>query len=260
MRHALLAPGKRLRPLLLLLTCRELGAGDLAGLDVACALEMVHAASLALDDLPAMDDAPQRRGRPATHVAFGEDAAILASVSLLAGAFRTIASSRGLEPVVRAGAVSILAEAVGEEGLCGGQLDDLRGAPGAPDADRLADCSYRKTGILFTAAVEIAVLIAGAKGGRVARLRVFAAHLGHAFQLLDDLQDGEGGSGEDAGRATLPLVLGPEEARLRLAAHIGHALANLQPDGALAMFVRQIFAARAGDEVPSDEIALHQVR
>ena len=126
-RYALLAPGKRLRPLLTLLAAWELGARDLKALDAACALEMVHAASLVLDDLPCMDDASERRGRPATHVAYGQDVAILCAVALLGRAFLTVASMDGIDPARRAQLSVILSEAVGANGLAAGQLEDLRG-------------------------------------------------------------------------------------------------------------------------------------
>jgi geranylgeranyl diphosphate synthase type II len=251
-RSALTAPGKRIRPLLTLLACDELGQEDLSALDAGCALEMVHAASLVLDDLPAMDDAKWRRGRPATHVAFGEDVAILAAVSLLGRAFSTLAACRSLAADVRGRLVAILAEAVGPDGLAGGQYEDLRGGERVRAVDRILDANHLKTGVLFVTAIEMAITVADAKREAADRLRRFAHHLGQAFQLLDDLHDSNPGGGqgepvEDAGKVTLVSLLGPEEVERRIAAHVTSGLADLRPGGLLATFVRSIFE-RARDD------------
>lgn len=243
MRHALLAPGKRIRPVLVLLACEELGARDLAALDAACALEMVHAASLVLDDLPAMDDAATRRGRPSTHICFGQDVAILASVSLLASAFGTVARSPTLDLAAKARTSAILADAIGQEGLAGGQYADLRLSSQARAVDHVMHANQRKTAALFVAAVEIAEAVAS--DGRHQGLRGFAEHLGQAFQILDDLQDSQdapGMSAEDAGKATVVALLGRHEAGQRLRAHLKLALDPLRPEGDLAAFVAGIFA------------------
>lgn len=245
MRHALLAPGKRIRPLLVLLACEELGRRDLGALDAACALEMVHAASLVLDDLPAMDDAATRRGRPSTHVSFGQDVAILASVSLLASAFGTVARSASLDPAARTRASAILAEAIGTEGLAGGQYADLRLPAGTRAVDHVVQANQRKTAALFVAAVEIAGAVAAQDEARHHGLRAFAEHLGQAFQILDDLQDSQGAPGmsaEDDGKTTVVALLGRNEAAQRLRAHLALALDRLDPDGDLAAFVAGIFA------------------
>lgn len=251
-RYALLAPGKRIRPLLALLAYRELGRQDLAILDAACALEMVHAASLVLDDLPAMDNALSRRGRPATHVAFGQDVAILASISLLGLAFSTVAASRDLPAESRARAVDVIGRAIGSHGLAAGQYADLRPASvGARPLDHLADVNDRKTGVLFVAAVEIAAAAADVADERVLRLRAFAAHVGQAFQLLDDLLDGaESGSGEDRDRLTLVGLLGQADVRARINGHLRRALDNVAPGGDLAAFVQALFEAQYAGVAP----------
>jgi geranylgeranyl diphosphate synthase type II len=249
MRYVLLAPGKRIRPFLTVLSAVELGADELDALDAGCALEMVHAASLILDDLPSMDNSPWRRGQPSTHVVYGEDGAILASVSLLSRAYATVAEVSRLRPETRCALVGILARAVGNAGLSAGQYQDLR--PGAEtELDRIVDANHLKTGVLFVAAVEMAAAIAGADDERTDRMRVFATHLGQAFQLLDDLADAGGfyptEAGEDAGKATLLAVLGRDEVRRRLERHLVHALDELRPGGALAGFVRAIFETAGG--------------
>lgn len=255
-RYALLAPGKRLRPLLAILATRELGADELDALDAGCALEMVHAASLVLDDLPAMDNAISRRGQPATHIVFGEDAAVLAGITLLSRAYGLLATAARLNPATRCSLVQILAEAVGTDGLAGGQLQDLR--PGdRTDAERVADANHLKTGMLFVAAVEMAAVIAGADQKSTDRMRRFATHLGQAFQILDDLADGEPAVPgaqhhcEDSGKATLPSLLGHNQARHRLERHVAAARELLDPDGPLAALVEDIFAFQLERPVPA---------
>lgn len=200
-----------------------------------------------------MDDAARRRGRATTHLAFGEDVAILASISLLGAAFETLATSRRLDGAARARAVALLAAAIGRNGLAAGQHADLRPLSHPAAIDRIVTVNHRKTGVLFVAAVEIAATLCAVEDARSERLRRFATHLGHAFQLLDDLLDGagqegdgEGGSGEDAGKATLSSLLGHEEARRRLAEHLKQALDGLRPDGQLATFVGGIFERELG--------------
>jgi geranylgeranyl diphosphate synthase type II len=255
-RYALLAPGKRIRPFLVILAAQECGADALDALDAGCALEMVHAASLVLDDLPAMDDTPLRRGQPSTHVAFGEAEAILAGVALLSRAYSTVAETSRLDAATRCSLVTILARAVGTGGLATGQVQDLRGA-GHSDLSLIADANHLKTGMLFVAAVEMAAVIARAPAHQLERLRIFAGHLGQAFQLLDDLLDGgdpsDAAGGEDAGKATLLSMLGESEVRQRLERHIAHALDELDPDGALARFVGQIFAPPGQSSAGSHE-------
>jgi geranylgeranyl diphosphate synthase, type II len=250
-RYAVLAPGKRIRPALAVLASWELGCGDLRALDPGCALEMVHAASLVLDDLPCMDDAPLRRGLAATHVAYGQDVAVLASITLLSRAFATVASAPGLSGEQKAKLVAILSEAVGAEGLAGGQYHDLRGGLGLRGVAGVAKANHLKTGALFVAAVEIAGVVTELSPSRMTALRGFAEDLGQAFQILDDLDDGIGGAagrGEDDGKATVLSYLGQDGARSRLEGHLAQARSALQPDGHLAMFVGSIFD-RAGPEM-----------
>ncbi len=248
-RYAVLSPGKRIRPALAVLASWELGRDDLRALDPGCALEMVHAASLILDDLPCMDDAPLRRGEPATHRAFGEDVAMLAAITLLSRAFSTAASAPGLTAEQRTKLVSILSRAIGSEGLAGGQYRDLRAGGTFSAMDSVSDANHRKTGALFVAAVEMAGVVAEASDARMAELRGFATDLGQAFQILDDLDDGEGGTdglGEDGDKVTILSFMGRQSARDHLNRHLTQARAALRPEGELAMFLGAIFADKAG--------------
>ena len=230
MRAGTLGAGKRMRPLLLMLVARDLGCSSPALVDIACAVEMVHAASLILDDLPCMDDAMLRRGQPTIHVQFGEDVAILASVALLSRAFGILATAPGIPPLVRARLVAKLAETVGAQGLVRGQFEDLRSG-GQRSAEEIATTNELKTGVLLGVSVDMAAIVAESDECVAESLRAFALAAGHAFQIRDDFQDGPGNdsavtgkdTGKDLGKATLVNALGLEEARQRLATHLDDA-------------------------------------
>lgn len=234
MRYGALAPGKRLRPLMMLLTARALGAEEGSLMDVACALELVHAASLFLDDLPCMDDAALRRGQPTVHVKFGEDVATLSAVALLAEAWRLTANSQRLDATARLSMVTVFSDAVGVDGLVVGQYRDLHESSSASVA-AAKTINHQKTSVLFEAAFDIACLAAGSSGETRECLKAAAAELGQAFQLLDDLADFELTSAEtgkdakqDVGKTTLVALLGPKLARQRLDSHVALAREYLE--------------------------------
>ncbi|MCA9081263.1 MAG: polyprenyl synthetase family protein, partial [Planctomycetaceae bacterium] len=162
MRHSLMAGGKRLRPVLVLLACEACG-GDLhAALPAACAIEMIHTYSLIHDDLPAMDDDELRRGQPTCHVAFGEATAILAGDALLTQAFEVLAAGI-TDPRIAAACVIDLANAAGPVGMVGGQQADLEAeTTGVRDVEHLEAIHRRKTGCLLCAALTMGGRIAGA--------------------------------------------------------------------------------------------------
>jgi geranylgeranyl diphosphate synthase type II len=264
MRAGALGAGKRMRPLLVMLVARDLGCASPALADVACAVEMVHAASLVLDDLPCMDDARLRRGRPAVHVQYGEDVAILAAVALLSRAFGVLAGAADIPPVTRARLVARLSETVGTQGLARGQFQDLHG--GARTLDAIATTNELKTGVLLGVAVDMAAILAQADDSVARSLRAFALAAGHAFQIRDDLIDLPGedialtglesgkDSGKDLGKATLLASLGVEETRRRLARHLAeaqqHLDAALGPGTATRQFVAGLFAPSRARPVP----------
>ncbi|MBQ5949261.1 polyprenyl synthetase family protein [Massilia sp. ST3] len=229
MRAGALSSGKRMRPLLMMLVARDLGCASPAVLDVACAVELVHAASLMLDDMPCMDNALLRRGKPAIHVQYGEDVTILAAVALLSRAFAILAAIQDIDPLTRTRLVTRLAETVGAQGLVRGQFMDLRG--GAHSEAEIAATNDLKTGVLLGVAVDMAAILAQAEDGVGQALRAFALAAGQAFQIRDDFQDGPGNdsaitgkdTGKDAGKATFVNALGMDEARRRLAAHLHEA-------------------------------------
>jgi len=236
MREAVLSPGKRVRPLLLLAAGGSLGVPARRLLDAACALEFVHAASLVLDDLPCMDDARMRRGRPTLHLQFGEDVAALAVVALLSLANRLIAGSPDLPAHARVQMLAALNDAIGHQGLVAGQLCDLRPA-GDGGASAEADAAERnelKTGALFRAAFEMACHAADVPADTREALSRCALEIGQAFQLRDDLLDRHDpqatgkDSHQDDGKATLLALLGADAVQARLAAHMQRVEATLR--------------------------------
>lgn len=253
-RYALLSPGKRFRPMLTLLAAREFGAGPEVAVDSACAFEMVHAASLILDDLPSMDDAALRRGRATTHRAYDEATAILAAVGLLNQAFGVVAGDGSLPVAARGDLARRLSEAVGFAGLVSGQALDLQDRDRRRSPDDIDLLNHRKTGVLMVAAAEAGALAAGAPAQAVSAVGEFARRIGLAFQIHDDLIDAaviaDSGKdlGKDAGMTTLVSVLGVEGAQAAVDAHLAAAGAALDragvADGLLARYAFGLFEAR----------------
>jgi geranylgeranyl diphosphate synthase type II len=246
--YSLLSPGKRLRPIITLLTSFHFGRRDLGALDCACALEMIHAASIVMDDLPAMDDAEMRRGQQTLHRAFGEDVAVLSSIALLNLAFGVVAASDSVSPATRADVALLLSRAVGANGLIGGQLMDLRMRSSQTTAGELQRINETKTAALFAAAAEAGARVAGASDEMMAPVRGFATELGLAFQIADDALDGTchagrtgKDTGKDAGKPTLATVLGEGGARQMFVAHAAQCRGRLAEIGAagsaLGLFV-----------------------
>ncbi|MDB5429949.1 MAG: Geranylgeranyl pyrophosphate synthase [Caulobacter sp.] len=253
-RYALLAPGKRFRPMLTLLAAEAFGAADGAALDAGCAIEMVHAASLILDDLPCMDDAGLRRGRPTAHKVFGEATAILAAIGLLNRAYGVIAADTALSPA-RADLAARLSHAVGFEGLVAGQARDLADRDRARSPAEIDLLNHQKTGVLIMAAAEAGAMAAGAPAAAIEAVGVFARELGLAFQIRDDLIDAESGpeaagkdTGKDAGMTTLVTALGHGGAAEAMERHLDAAWAALDSVGVgeslLAHYARGLFEGR----------------
>lgn len=223
MRYTVLAPGKRLRPLLTYATGAALGV-DAELLDhPACAVEMIHAYSLIHDDLPAMDDDDLRRGRPTCHRAFDEATAILAGDALQTLAFQVLAEAPGLSAEARVEMISTLARASGTRGMAGGQALDLEAEGRELDLVQLENIHIHKTGALIRAAVQMGILAhGGLDQAQIDRLDHYAKCLGLAFQIQDDVLDVEGNTaeiGKTAGRdqalhkATYPAIVGLNEAK-----------------------------------------------
>lgn len=275
-RYSLLAPGKRLRPSLVLMAAEAAGGPIESALPAAVAVEMVHAYSLIHDDLPSMDDDDLRRGRPTCHVKFDEATAILAGDALLARAFEVLAD--GLPAPLVPRAVKVLGRAAGPTSLVGGQADDLSdhellasydsaltpGSSQVVDSDksrqsklvqRLESIHRRKTGALFSASITLGGISVGAEQLVLNSLDNYAENFGLTFQIVDDLLDFLGSSEEvgkrtgkdiQLGKLTFPGLLGVETSRRRaeqLTADAIESLALLGTSGQrlqqLARFVLQ---------------------
>jgi geranylgeranyl diphosphate synthase type II len=240
--RALSSPGKRVRGVL------TLAAGEAAGckaeklLDAAAAMEMIHASSLILDDLPAMDDALLRRGAPALHREFGEDLAILSAVALLNHSYGLVARNHAalaprqwpMQQVIRR-----VVDAVGWDGTVAGEAVDLHSEGSALDFDTLEFIHSRKTGALFVAAAAVGAMLGNISPAALARIEVFAKNLGLAFQITDDVLDVVGTPeqlgkdvGKDAQRLTFVKLAGIDGAK-KLSGELVEtsleAIANLGP-------------------------------
>jgi geranylgeranyl diphosphate synthase type II len=254
MRYALTSPGKRLRPALTLAVAELLSRPGAAArepvLDLACAVEMVHACSLVFDDLPAQDDAALRRGRPTLHRGFGEDVAQLAGLALLSRAYAVVAAAGqrlALGRYTVEDMIHHLAEAIGTGGLIGGQALDLHTPPEELDLDRLEYIHSHKTGALFIAAGELGAMAVDARRRDLEVITRYAKNLGLAFQISDDLLDVLGtpevtgkDSHQDAGKVTFVGLLGIEGARTLAAELLDFAVLSLAPLGRRAAVLRQL--------------------
>lgn len=235
MRYSLLGKGKRVRSILCLLVNEAAGgAGRAFALDAGCAVEMVHAASLILDDLPCMDDATTRRGLPATYKKYGDASAILASIGLLNRAYEVLAEHSSTSDAIRTAAIRVLTMAVGIDGLVGGQEIDLNERSKYTDASCIEGLNWLKTGVLFSAAAEIGAIAAELEPEAIGAVKRFSRHLGVAFQTADDLIDQEGtiqsarkDVRQDAFKPTLVSLMGKDAARYSCRQHVEESRAAL---------------------------------
>ncbi len=256
MRYAVLGSGKRLRPALVYATGEALGAPEAALEPPACAVELIHAYSLAHDDLPAMDDDALRRGSPTCHRQFDEATAILAGDALQALAFELVsgeAAAGDTPAALRARMAATLAAAAGAEGMAGGQAFDLFACGRAASLDELERMHRYKTGALIRASVLLGALAADACADDRARLGRFAEAIGLAFQIVDDILDvttdtatlgKTQGADLERNKPTYPALLGLDGARAHAAHRRDEALSALDGAGerfealrALARFV-----------------------
>jgi len=251
MRYSLLAPGKRIRPILVLLSCEACGGLWQEAMFAAEAVEMVHAYSLIHDDLPAMDNDDLRRGLPTCHKAFDEATAILAGNGLLTLAFKMMAMLCP-DSVARACA-SELADAAGILGMLGGQMDDIlqEGQTGGT-FEQLLSLHSRKTGSLLAASCTIGAIIGRQHDNDIdteINLTQYAAQLGLAFQIVDDLLDVQSdpatlgkNTQKDAakGKLTYPGLLGIEGAKRELQLAHERGLEALKPLGTKAKHLGEL--------------------
>jgi geranylgeranyl pyrophosphate synthase len=255
MQYATLGGGKRLRAQLVMeaagAVCdlhKSIFVRD-DYLPTACAIELIHAYSLVHDDLPAMDNAEMRRGRPSCHYKFGEAQAILAGDGLLNLAYEVLLQDAKSTFALQA--AKVLSEAAGRIGMVGGQYQDICWSNAADlqiDAEQLLAMQARKTGALIRAAVECGAILADATEEQYQQLRQYGAHLGQAFQLRDDVLDEEGDpalTGKEStdhanDKLTAPAVLGLEQTKQFARRACDAALANLADWGTAGNTLRQL--------------------
>ena len=250
MRYMALGGGKRLRPAIVCGTCVALGGSMEAALDPASAVEFLHTYSLIHDDLPAMDDDDMRRGRPSCHSAFDEATAVLAGDAMQALAFEVLARARGIPPATRIRMIELLSQAVGWQGMVGGQAFDIAatGAETLP-VDRIVEMHAAKTGALFRASVQLGALTAepDMERSRFQALTALGEDIGAAFQIVDDILDltqssetlgKNAGSDAEQGKNTVPAAVGLDRAQaMAIQAHdraLGHLESLGLSDGPLA--------------------------
>lgn len=251
MRYSVMAGGKRLRPILALTACEYCG-GNVEGKDrpihwAAAALEMVHTYSLIHDDLPCMDDDDLRRGMPTCHKKFGEAVAVLAGDALHDLAFSLMARTGSTE------AVAELAQAIGTDGMLGGQIADVEAEGRDVTRDDIINIHTRKTAALIRCSVRLGAMLGGADVKLIARLTRYGEKVGLAFQIIDDVLDIEGdqkllgkntGSDRKKQKATYPQVVGVERARRDASQLIDESVALFDADDenmlkSLALYIGQ---------------------
>jgi geranylgeranyl diphosphate synthase type II len=250
LRRAMTLPGKRVRGLLTLAVAEVAGSAASRVLGAAASVEMVHASSLILDDLPAMDDALLRRGQPALHREFGEDLAILTAVALLNHAYGLLAQAHADANPRRwplGQVLQQLVDAVGWNGSIAGEAVDLHSDGSALDFDTLEFIHSRKTGALFVAAAAIGGMLGNMQPAPLQRIETFAKNLGLAFQITDDVldvtstaQDLGKDAGKDENRLTFVKLAGVDGARKLSEELVDTALAAIQPLGSSAEPLRQL--------------------
>ncbi len=223
MRYASLGGGKRLRPLLVLASCAAVNGDRFAAMRAACAVELIHAYSLVHDDMPCMDNDVLRRGKPTTHVAFGEAQAMLAGDAMQALAFEVLTPDSGIAPVLQARLCALLARSAGHDGMAGGQAIDLASIGRQLDECTLRDMHRRKTGVLLQASVVMGAACGDVSAVAAQSLSAYGAALGLAFQVVDDILDvtqdsvvlgKTAGKDQDANKPTYVSVLGLEPAKV----------------------------------------------
>ncbi len=239
MRYSLFAGGKRLRPVLAVTACEMFGASRETALPFGVALEMIHTYTLIHDDLPALDDDDLRRGKPASHIKFGESTAILAGDALLTLSFKLLSDTR-LFPEVSAETLlkvsAMTAEAIGSTGTIGGQVVDLDMEGAEPDMAALEYIHTHKTGKLIVAAVKGGALLGGADEPAVKAITTYGRNIGLAFQVTDDILDVEGdakllgknpGADQASGKLTYPALLGMDESKQFAGRLVANAIDSL---------------------------------
>jgi len=244
--YSVQAGGKRVRPILVLETCRVCGGRTEAAWPAALAVECVHTFSLIHDDLPAMDDDDTRRGVPTSHKVFGEALAILAGDWLLAHAFALLVSDRYDHKILANLAHTL---ATGTQCMIEGQAADIEGENRPPDHDLVQYIHGHKTAALVETCCRLGAACAGASGDAAAAMGRYGRHLGLGFQITDDLLDATGSMeqvgkrvGKDAAAAkqTYPAAVGVAESEAQARREVELALKALEPFGSRADRLRDL--------------------
>lgn len=249
-RYSILAPGKRIRPILVLASAEAVGGRAEDVLHTACALECIHVFSLIHDDLPCMDNDDYRRGRLTNHKVYGEAMAMLAGDALLTFAFELVADNAAKVPADRIIPVlKMLSRATGTAGMVGGQVVDIESEGLEVTSNDLEFIHAHKTGALLKASVMAGALLCGASEGQREALGQYGKSIGLAFQIADDILDVVGdqdkigkpiGSDEKSDKATYPKLFGLEESRRRAHKEVGNAVGALSDFGESAEPLRGI--------------------
>lgn len=241
MRYSIEAGGKRLRMIMLTEACRLFADDYTDSMPFGCAMEMIHAYSLIHDDLPAMDNGTQRRGKPCNHLVYGEDMAILAGDGLLSCAFEimtehAIANKENSYAYMRA--IYEISHGAGISGMLLGQSIDVQTEDKPKDITLLEEIHRRKTAAMFTGAVKAGAIIGGGSEKDIKAMGGYGDHFGLAFQITDDILDETGDMaklGKDTGldrkneKATYSSLLGVEKARATAKAHMDAAKDLVRP-------------------------------
>ena len=234
MEYSLLAGGKRLRPIFVFDFCRMCGGDWHEAAPFAAAIEMIHTYSLIHDDLPSMDNDDFRRGRPTNHKVYGEAMAILAGDALMTDAFMIAASAQLPNPGDMATAIALIAECAGSMGMVGGQVLDIQAENRECSVQEVLDIQNRKTGRLISAACALGAIAGGADEEQFNAACKFAAGLGLAFQIRDDMLDVIGtkeemgkGVGTDAAKNTFVRLYGLEKCEELVQKYTDYALSAL---------------------------------
>ncbi len=244
MQYSLLAGGKRLRPVFAFEFCRLCGGDWKAAAPFAAAVEMIHTYSLIHDDLPCMDNDDYRRGRLTNHKVYGEAIAVLAGDALLTDAFAVASTAKLSRPERMGEAIGILSECAGSLGMVGGQVLDIMSEDRLLTEQEVLDIQSRKTGALIRAACALGAIAGGANAQQLEAACQFAAGLGLAFQIRDDMLDVIGtkeemgkGVGTDAGKNTFVRLYGLERCEELVRQYTDYAMEALQvfPDNAFLM-------------------------
>ena len=235
MEYSLLGGGKRIRPILTLEFCRMCGTDWKKAAPFAAAIEMIQTYSLIHDDLPCMDDDDLRRGRPTNHKVYGEAMAVLAGDALLTDAFMVAATAEADDPTAVSRAIQILAHNAGSLGMVGGQVLDISSEQRELSEEEVLDIQSRKTGALINAACVLGVIAGGGSEEQLEAAAKYAAALGLAFQIRDDVLDVIGNTqemgkavGTDAAKNTFVRLYGLEKAETLVQTYTNLALNALQ--------------------------------